>query len=119
LQAIAVAEAGYFAAAPNQRCYGTGARPDPGEPVDYAIDAPIDDAMAIVAWLGHGERRFTSPGTTGVAAYCGTSAAEGTAEFIAAPYTFAPLAGIGHYAADQAPNEVNTLMLAHLARHPV
>ena len=43
----------------------------------------------------------------------GRIAAEGTAAFIAAPYTFAPLAGVGHYAADQ----VNALMLAHLARH--
>jgi hypothetical protein len=46
-------------------------------------------------------------------------AAEGTAEFIAGPYTFAPLAGVGHYAADQVPEQVNALMLAHLARHPV
>jgi pimeloyl-ACP methyl ester carboxylesterase len=49
----------------------------------------------------------------------GRIAAEGTAEFIAAPYTFAPLAGVGHYAADQVPDQVNTLMLAHLARHSV
>ena len=57
-QAIAVGEAGYFAAAPNQRGYAAGARPDPGEPVNYAIEALIDDAMAIVALLGHGQRRF-------------------------------------------------------------
>ena len=49
----------------------------------------------------------------------GRIAAEGTAEFIEAPYTFAPLAGVGHYAADQVPEQVNRLMLAHLARHPV
>ena len=49
----------------------------------------------------------------------GRMAAEGTAGFIAAPYTFAPLAGVGHYAADQVPGEVNALMLAHLERHPV
>jgi pimeloyl-ACP methyl ester carboxylesterase len=49
----------------------------------------------------------------------GRMAAEGTAEFIAAPYSFAPLAGVGHYAADQVPDQVNTLVLAHLARHPV
>ena len=46
-------------------------------------------------------------------------AAEGTVEFIAGPYTFAPLAGVGHYAADQVPEQVNALMLDHLARHPV
>jgi hypothetical protein len=26
---------------------------------------------------------------------------------------------VGHYAADQVPDQVNTLMLAHLAKHPV
>ena len=46
-------------------------------------------------------------------------AAEGTDAFIAAPYTFAPLPGVGHYAADQVPEQVNALMLAHIARHPV
>ena len=54
----ALAGAGYFAAAPNQRGYAPGARPDPAEHANYIIDALIDDAMAIVAGLGHGERRF-------------------------------------------------------------
>jgi hypothetical protein len=45
--------------------------------------------------------------------------AEGTAEFIAADYTFAALPGIGHYAADQVPDKVNELLLDHLAKHPV
>ena len=49
----------------------------------------------------------------------GRVSAEGTAEFIAAYYTFAPLPGVGHYAADQTPDEVNELLLAHLAKHPV
>ncbi|WP_158925668.1 alpha/beta fold hydrolase [Acidisphaera sp. S103] len=49
----------------------------------------------------------------------GRPAAEGTAEFIAAPYQFAALSGVGHYAADQVPDQVNALMLAHLARHPI
>ena len=49
----------------------------------------------------------------------GRAAAEGTGEFIAAPYQFAALAGVGHYAADQVPEQVNALLLAHLARHPV
>jgi pimeloyl-ACP methyl ester carboxylesterase len=57
-QAVALAEAGYFAAAPNQRGYAAGARPDPAEQVNYIIDALIDDAMAIVVGLGHGDRRF-------------------------------------------------------------
>ncbi|HTV44914.1 MAG TPA: alpha/beta fold hydrolase [Stellaceae bacterium] len=48
----------------------------------------------------------------------GRIAAEGTAEFIAAEYRFAPLAGVGHYAADQVPARVNELLLDHLARHP-
>ena len=49
----------------------------------------------------------------------GRAAAEGTGEFIAAPYQFAALAGVGHYAADQVPEQVNALLLAHLARHPL
>jgi pimeloyl-ACP methyl ester carboxylesterase len=57
-QAVAIAEAGYYAVAPNQRGYAPGARPDPAEHVNYMIDALIGDAMAIVAALGHGERRF-------------------------------------------------------------
>jgi pimeloyl-ACP methyl ester carboxylesterase len=47
----------------------------------------------------------------------GRIAAESTSEFTAAPYTFAPLAGVGHYATDQIPGQVNALMLAHLVRH--
>lgn len=49
----------------------------------------------------------------------GRMSAEGTAEFIAADYTFAPLSGAGHYAADQMPDKVNELLLDHLAKHPV
>ncbi len=49
----------------------------------------------------------------------GRAAAEGTGEFVAAPYQFAALAGVGHYAADQVPEQVNALLLAHLHRHPV
>ena len=45
--------------------------------------------------------------------------AEGTGEFIVAPYQFAALAGVCHYAADQVPEKVNALLLAHLAHHPV
>lgn len=47
----------------------------------------------------------------------GRVAAEGTGEFIAAPYTFAALPGVGHYAADQVPEKVNALLLEHLRRH--
>jgi pimeloyl-ACP methyl ester carboxylesterase len=49
----------------------------------------------------------------------GRVAAEGTGEFIAAPYRFEILPGVGHYAADQMPERVNTLLLEHLARHPI
>jgi pimeloyl-ACP methyl ester carboxylesterase len=48
----------------------------------------------------------------------GRAAAEGTAAFIAAPYQFAVLPGVGHYAADQVPAQVSALMLRHLERHP-
>jgi len=49
----------------------------------------------------------------------GRVAAEGTGEFIAAPYQFEVLSGVGHYAPDQVPERVNALMLEHLARHPI
>jgi pimeloyl-ACP methyl ester carboxylesterase len=48
----------------------------------------------------------------------GRAAAEGTGKFIAAPYQFEALPGVGHYAADQVPEQVNALLLGHLARHP-
>jgi pimeloyl-ACP methyl ester carboxylesterase len=49
----------------------------------------------------------------------GRAAAEGTVEFIDAPYRFAPMAGVGHYPADQVPQQVNALLLEHLGRHPI
>jgi len=49
----------------------------------------------------------------------GRIAAEGTEDFIAAPYRFEVLAGVGHFAADQAPGRVNELLLPHLAAYPV
>ena len=48
----------------------------------------------------------------------GGAAAHGTADFIAAPYTFAVLPGVGHYAADEVPERVSQLVVAHLTRHP-
>jgi pimeloyl-ACP methyl ester carboxylesterase len=48
----------------------------------------------------------------------GRIAAEGTGEFIAAPYQFEVLPGVGHYAADQEPDQVNALLLQHLRRYP-
>jgi len=49
----------------------------------------------------------------------GRAAAEGTGQFIAANYQFAALPGVGHYAADQVPEQVIALLLDHLSRHPV
>ena len=48
----------------------------------------------------------------------GRTAAEGTVDFVEAPYRFEVLPGVGHFAADQAPERVSALMLAHVARHP-
>jgi hypothetical protein len=45
-------------------------------------------------------------------------AAEGTRDFIDAPYRFEVLPGAGHYAPDQMPERVNALLLEHLAAHP-
>jgi pimeloyl-ACP methyl ester carboxylesterase len=49
----------------------------------------------------------------------GRVAAEATVDFIAAPYRFEVLPGVGHFAADQAPERVCELMLGHLAAHPL
>jgi pimeloyl-ACP methyl ester carboxylesterase len=241
-QVEALAAAGYRAAAPNQRGYAAGARPDPADHAQYQIHYLIADALAIAAALGHGrfhlaghdwggslswqiadqypERlasltmlsrphprafikalampdgeqkrrsghhtRFLDPqagpdnladdakwlrtrlkangvpetaierhlsvignpeameaalawyrargvahepvGPTKVPTLfiwgdaddtVGRPAAEGTADFIAAAYQFAALPGVGHYAADQVPDQVNALMLQHLSRYPV
>ena len=49
----------------------------------------------------------------------GRAAAEGTFDFIAAPYRFVELPDVGHFAAEQVPERVNELMLEHLRGHPV
>jgi pimeloyl-ACP methyl ester carboxylesterase len=242
-QVPALAEAGFFAAAPNQRGYAVDARPDPSDHANYRIDLLIRDALDIVAALGHADRRFhlvghdwgaslawqiadqhperlgsltilsrphplsftralnlpdgeqarrsrhhskfldpdagqniladdakwlrtrlaangvppaaiethlsvigNPPAMEAALAWyrargvrhqplgpisvptlfiwgdaddtVGRAAAEGTGEFIAAPYRFEVLPGVGHYAADQVPERVNALLLEHLARHP-
>jgi pimeloyl-ACP methyl ester carboxylesterase len=48
----------------------------------------------------------------------GRIAAEGTRDFVSAPYRFEVLPGVGHFAADQAPERVNELLLQHVAAHP-
>jgi pimeloyl-ACP methyl ester carboxylesterase len=48
----------------------------------------------------------------------GRVAAEGTRDFVSGPYRFESLPGVGHFVADQAPERVNELLLAHLAAHP-
>ncbi len=242
-QLPALAEGGYLAAAPNQRGYSVGARPDPSQHALYDAQLLIDDALALADAMGHATRRFhlvghdwggslawniasrhperlasltmlsrphpaafaramrddpeqaqrsrhhkafQDPGATATlladdAAWLrtrhaangippaatakhlavignpaaleaalawyrargpvtqpigpisvptlfiwgdaddtvGRMSAEGTAEFIAADYTFAALPGVGHYAADQMPDKVNELLLDHLAKHPV
>src|SRR6266404_5810151 len=57
-QVAALADAGYRAVAPSQRGYSPRARPDPNDTANYHIDRLMDDAMAIVAACGHGDRRF-------------------------------------------------------------
>lgn len=242
-QIAALGGAGFFAAAPNQRGYAAGARPDPVDFAEYRIDCLIGDALDIVEGLGYGERRFhlvghdwgaslaweiadrsperlasltilsrphplafaralaspdgeqvlrsrhhkwfLDPGAgaeiladdakwlrarlkaNGVPAEAieahlsvignpaameaalawyrargvlhrpvgrievptlyiwgdaddtvGRMAAVGTGAFIAAPYRFEALRGVGHYAPDQVPDQVSALVLAHLARYP-
>lgn len=242
-QVEALGDAGYHAAAPGQRGYSPGARPDPREVSHYHIDCLMDDAMAIATAAGHGTGRFHLVGhdwggsiawaladhhadriasltvlsrphpnafnralemldgeqarrsrhhraflepdaadnlladdcrwlrvrwaangvppaavekhlavlgnndamEAALAWYrargairgplgptrvptlyiwgdaddtVGRHAAEGTVDFIAAPYRFEVLPGVGHFAADQAPEVVSDLLLQHLAAHP-
>jgi pimeloyl-ACP methyl ester carboxylesterase len=242
-QVTALAAAGYRAVAPSQRGYSPGARPDPNDTANYHIDRLMDDAMAIVAACGYGDRRFHLAGhdwggsiawsladrfpqrlaslavlsrphpnafnralqlpdgdqahrsrhhkaflepdaadialaddakwlrerwaAAGVPARAmeehlavlgnkpameaalawyrargairgplgitdvptlyiwgdaddtvGRIAAEGTEDFVSAPYRFEVLPGVGHFAADQAPDRVNELLLSHLAAYP-
>jgi pimeloyl-ACP methyl ester carboxylesterase len=49
----------------------------------------------------------------------GRVAAEGTVDFIAAPYRFEVLPGVGHFAADQVPERVCALLLEQVTAHPV
>ena len=243
-QIASLADMGYRALAPSQRGYSAGARPDPRDFPSYHIDRLMDDAMAIVAAQGYGERRFHLGGhdwggsiawaladryseriasltilsrphpnafnralamadgeqarrskhhkaflepdaadvvlandakwlrdrlkangmpqaaieqhlavlgnkdamEAALAWYrargairgplgpirvptlyiwgdaddtVGRVAAEGTVDFVAAPYRFEVLPGVGHFAADQAPERVNELMLEHIRAHPV
>jgi pimeloyl-ACP methyl ester carboxylesterase len=57
-QVTALADAGYRAVAPSQRGYSPGARPDTRDPSNYHIERLMDDAMAIAAASGNGDRRF-------------------------------------------------------------
>jgi pimeloyl-ACP methyl ester carboxylesterase len=243
-QATALADMGYRALAPSQRGYSAGARPDTRDFPSYHIDRLMEDAMAIVAASGHGDKRFHLAGhdwggsiawaladryperiasltvlsrphpnafnralamTDGDQAHrsrhhkaflepdaadvvladdcrwlrerwaangvppqamtrhlsvlgnkeameaalawyrargairgplgpinvptlfiwgdaddtVGRVAAEGTCDFIAAPYRFEVLSGGGHFTADQMPERVSELMLAHIRAHPV
>ena len=52
-QVEALAAAGYRTAAPNQRGYAIGARPDPADHASYQIHHLIADALAIADALGH------------------------------------------------------------------
>jgi pimeloyl-ACP methyl ester carboxylesterase len=242
-QVDALAGAFYRAVAPSQRGYSAGARPDTGDPTNYHIDRLMDDAMAIAAAAGYGERRFhlaghdwggsiawaladryperiasltvlsrphpnafnralletdgeqaqrskhhkaflepdaadvvladdsrwlrerllangvpadaierhllvigNKPAMEGALAWyrargairsplgpirvptlyiwgdaddtVGRIAAAGTVDFIAAPYRFEVLSGVGHFAADQAPDRVGELMLEHVTANP-
>jgi pimeloyl-ACP methyl ester carboxylesterase len=48
----------------------------------------------------------------------GRAAAEGTRDFVSASYRFEVLPGVGHFVAEEAPDRLNALLLAHLAQHP-
>jgi pimeloyl-ACP methyl ester carboxylesterase len=72
-QILALAEAGYFAVAPNQRGDAAEARPDPAIFDNYGIEKLMGDALDIVAAVGRGAAASTSSVTTGAAACRGSS----------------------------------------------
>jgi pimeloyl-ACP methyl ester carboxylesterase len=49
----------------------------------------------------------------------GPDAAQGTRDFVAAPFAMEILPGVGHFVMDQAAAPATELLLAHLKRHPV
>jgi pimeloyl-ACP methyl ester carboxylesterase len=49
----------------------------------------------------------------------GRAAAEGTEDFVAAPYCFEIVSGGGHFVADQSPDRVNEFLLQNIANYPV
>ena len=49
----------------------------------------------------------------------GRAAAEATRDFVSGPYRFEVLPGIGHFIADEAPDQLSDLLLAHLARYVI
>jgi pimeloyl-ACP methyl ester carboxylesterase len=89
------------------------------------IGSPAAMEAAVAWYRARGERQAIGPTRVPTLFIWGDAddtvgrmAAEGTAEFIAADYSFAELSGVGHYAADQMPDQVTALLLDHLARHP-
>ena len=46
------------------------------------------------------------------------AAAEGTAEFVSAPFRIEILPGVGHFSTDQQPQRIGELLLGHLAANP-
>jgi len=57
-QVPALAKAGFYAVAPNQRGYARGAPPDLADHTRYRIELLIEDALDVVTAIGRGDRRF-------------------------------------------------------------
>src|SRR5258708_32010397 len=57
-QIPALAAAGFRAAAPSQRGYSPGARPDTADAANYRFDLLMADAMNVAAACGPAQRRF-------------------------------------------------------------
>ena len=49
---------------------------------------------------------------------CYAALREGTVDFVAAHYRFEVFPGVGHFAADQAPERVSELLLQHVRDYP-
>src|SRR5215467_13429153 len=57
-QIPALAKAGFYAVAPNQRGYALDARPDPAVFENYVVESVVNDALEIVRTAGYGDKRF-------------------------------------------------------------
>jgi pimeloyl-ACP methyl ester carboxylesterase len=90
---------------------------------DYLSVVGSSEAMeAALAWYRATGLRISLPAITVPTCYIwgeddvsvGRAAAEGTASHVSAAYRFEPLAGVGHFSSDEAPDRISALLVEHM-----